>query len=208
MKTLDKGKDKIKEICQALRAETIEPAKQEAERLIQAAQEEREQILAAAKLEAEAIIEETHKKAQQQKRVLEASLSQGCKQAVGALREEVEKKLFNAELNQLVQGGTSGPMLIAKLITAVVQGIEKMGISADLSALIPEAVSAQEVNDVLSDGICKKLRGGSVELGSFSGGAKVRMNDKNLTIDISDKALQSLLAEYVRKDFRAKIFGA
>lgn len=207
MKTLEKGQDKIKRICDELRRETLEPAQHEAQRIIQAAEAEAERIVAEANKEADRVMQQAKRAMEQERNVLQSSLSQACKQSVEALRQDIEQRLFSDELGSLVQGGTSGPMLVAKLVTSIVQAIEKEGVSADLTALVPQSVPPQEVNQALGENIRKRLRDHGVQVGRFHGGAQIRLNDKKMTIDISDMALKDLLASYVRKDFRNLIFG-
>ncbi len=48
MKTLDKGKDRVEKIVKVLREETLEPAKEEAQRIIDEAKAEAERIVKAA----------------------------------------------------------------------------------------------------------------------------------------------------------------
>ncbi|MCB1135855.1 MAG: V-type ATP synthase subunit E, partial [Chlamydiia bacterium] len=199
---------KIKQICDVLREETIAPAKEEGQRIVRDAKAEADEIIAKARAEAERLKQEAQKEIQQQQSVAQSSLAQACKQAVQTLRQEVEHRLFNGELNALLESGTSGPMLVAKLVTAMVGAVEREGLSADLSAIVPQSVPAKEVNEVLGESICKKLRGGGVELGRFHGGAKLKLHDKRMTIEITDQALKELLASYVRKDFRQMIFSA
>ena len=75
-----------------------------------------------------------------------------------------------------------------------------------MSAIIPQSVSAKEVNRFLGEGILNRLKEKSVELGEFAGGAQVKLHDKKMTIDITDKSLMELLSGYVRKDFRKLLF--
>lgn len=53
MKSLETGKDKIQKICDALKKETLEPAKQEAREVIENARLQAAEIVTAAKKEAE-----------------------------------------------------------------------------------------------------------------------------------------------------------
>ena len=59
MKTLDKGKDKIKQICDVLREETIAPAKEEGQRIVRDAKAEADEIIAKARAGRIEIGEET-----------------------------------------------------------------------------------------------------------------------------------------------------
>lgn len=207
MKTLDKGQDKIKKISELLRHEVLEPAKDEAKKIIEGAQAHALEIIADAKKEAHRIIEEGRKIAEQEKNVVHSALSQAGKQSIEALRQDIEHHLFSDQLHTVLNEGTANPKVIAALIDAVIKAIEKEGIGADLMAYIPKSVSVKEVNQLLLEETLKKLKSQTVELGGFTGGARVRLLDKNLTIDVSEEALKELLAKYVRKDFRKLLFG-
>lgn len=207
MKSLDKGKEKLDKICKVLREETLEPAKEEARRIVAEAEKEAEQIRKAAEKAAEELIQKARDKGQQERNVIETSLRQAGKQALEALRQDVEGKLFNTELNHLVKEGAKDSQLVAKLIASIVSALEKEGSRADLTALVPASVPAKEVNAFLGDAVVSRLREGGVAVGNFSGGAQVRLNAEKMTIDVSDQALKELLSQYVRKDFRKLLFG-
>jgi V/A-type H+-transporting ATPase subunit E len=90
----------------------------------------------------------------------------------------------------------------------MIQAIEKDGISTDFSALIPKVASVQELNALLGKSVLERLKEGSVVVGDFAGGAKLKLHDKKMTIDISDSALKELFSRYLRKDFRKLLFGS
>ena len=103
--------------------------------------------------------------------------------------------------------GTQDPHVLAELISAIVKGIEKEGLDANLEVLIPSTVSAKVVNQTLVKGIAEKLKEKSVKIGEFEGGAEVKIVDQNITIDMTDDALKALVASFVRDDFRSAFFG-
>jgi V/A-type H+-transporting ATPase subunit E len=208
MKQLEKGQDKIDKICEILKKETLEPAQRQAQDIIDEALEKAERIVADADKQAERIIGQARLLTEQERNVFQSSLSQAAKQSVEALRQSVEHKLFNEELTKVVDETTADPKIIAKLIDCIVQAIGKEGVDTDLTAVIPKQVSAESVNRLLIEGILKRLKDQSVTVGTFAGGAQVKLLGKKMTIDISDKALKELLAGYVRKDFRKLIFNA
>lgn len=207
MKTLDQGKDKVAQICDALRRETLEPAKQEAKEIVSAASEEADRIVKEAEKEAAAIVERGREDLKKERSVFASSLEQGAKQSLQALRQDIENKLFSDEVHTLVGSGASEPKVVSSLVKAIVEALEKEGLAADLTAVVPKSVSAKSVLEDLGGAIAKKLGSGAVEVGNFTGGAQVRLEGKKMTIDITDGALKELLAGYVRKDFRAAIFG-
>ena len=143
----------------------------------------------------------------QEKKVFQTSLAQAARQGIEYLRQDIENKLFNPELDKQIASAASDPKLIAEIIAALVKAVEKHGPSGDLIAYIPKSISPQAVNALLLNEVVKKLKNGKVEIGNFKGGAQLKLVDKRMTIDMSDEALQELLSMFVRKDFRKFIFG-
>lgn len=207
MKGTESGRDKVKKICDVLRRETLEPAEVEAEQIIRSAKEKADQIIATAHKEAENLQLEARQEIERQKNVFQSSLDQACKQAVDALKQSIEEKLFNQELARLMTKHTQDPKILAQLVSTVVRGIEKEGIETDLSVYIPASVPARSVNRLLAHEIIEKLKEKSVLIGPLTGGIEVKLRKENITIEISDTALKELVANYIRKDFRELIFG-
>jgi V/A-type H+/Na+-transporting ATPase subunit E len=207
MKGTETGKDKVKKICDILRRETLEPALSEAEQIIRSAKEQAEEIVLSGRKAAEKMKEEAGQDIERQKNVFQSSLGQACKQALESLKQNIEEKLFNQELGRLLTKQTVDPKVLVDLITAVVRGIEKDGIDANLSVYIPASVPARSVNQLLAREILEKLKEKSVLVGPLTGGIEVKLHNENITVDISDVALKELVANYIRKDFREMIFG-
>lgn len=208
MKGMEIGKDKVKKICDILRRETLDPAISEAEQIVRSAKEQAEQIIAFGSKEVERLKEEAHLDIERQKNIFQSSLNQACKQAISALKQNIEEKLFNQELSRMVTQHTSDPKVLAHLIEAIVKGIEKDGVDGPLSVNIPASVPASSVNKLLAQGVLEKLKEKGVLIGSMTGGFEVKMHKDNITIDVSDAALKELIANYIRKDFREMIFSA
>ena len=193
MKSLEKGQDKIQEICQILRQDTLEPAKREAEEIINAAKQRATEIIALAEKDIEKMKGEAHTAIEQERNVFNSSLEQASRQGLESFRQVIENQLFDKELGSYLETATSDPKVIAQLINTIVQALEKQGLDADLTALIPKNVPAAEVNKLLSAGIAKKLREGGVVLGQFGGGTQIKLHGKKITIDVTDDALKELL---------------
>lgn len=205
-KKLEKGSDKVSQICTILRDEAIEPAKREAAGIIDEAKTQAKHIIHNAEKHAEKIIADARQGIEQERNIFQSSLSQAGKQVLEVLKQSIEHQLFNDQLESVVQRHAADPQVIAKIINAICNAVEKHGLSTDIEAIIPKLVSAQEVNTLLLDGIIKRLKDGSVVLGDFSGGAQVKFLDRKMMIDLTDKTLKELLANYIRKDFRKLIF--
>lgn len=207
-KALESGDVKIQEICDILRKETLEPAKIEAEKIISDAKNQAQEILLKAEKEGEKLIQDGHARLDQEKRIFESALKQSARLAFESLKQSIEEKLFNTELSDLVVSASSKPQAVADLIEAIVTALEKEGTQTNLAALVPKTVSASEVSKLLGSEALKKLKEGTITLGDFDGGAKIKVVNKKVTLDISDDVLKKLLADYVRKDFRNLIFQA
>ncbi|MBB64014.1 MAG: V-type ATP synthase subunit E [Waddliaceae bacterium] len=206
MKTLEKGKDKIQQICDVLRKDTIEPAQQEAKGLIEQAHADARKIIDEAREEAENMIRAARSTIEQERSVFESSLSQAARQSKETLRQEVEK-IFNQQLSEKVTSASADSSVVAKVLSSVVEAVSRDGLSADLVAVIPSSVSQEEVLSLMSAGTAEKLQAGGINLGGVSGGAQLQLRDRKITIDLSDQALNELLASFVRKDLRKYLFA-
>ena len=207
MKSVDTGKDKVKKICEVLKRETLDPAKKEADLIIHQAREDAAKIIEDAKREAQKIHSDAKKKIEEERNVFESSINLACRKSLSTLKQDIEEKLFDPELSKWIGKAAQDPHVIAELISAIVKGIEKEGIDADLQALIPSTVSSKTVNQELLKGIVERLKEKSVLIGEFQGGAEVKIVDQNITIDITDEALKALVASFVRDDFRSVVFS-
>ncbi|MDP1836616.1 MAG: V-type ATP synthase subunit E [Chlamydiales bacterium] len=206
MKTLEKGGEKIQKICEALRTETLEPAKGDAKKIVEDAQAERERIIRQAEQEAKALIAQARKQVEQERRVFDTSLSQAAKQGIESFKQNIEHQLFNQQLAEMIEKSSATPKVVASLLEAIVTALKTDGLDADLEGVVAKNVNPAEVNALLAQGILEKLKSG-VRVGDFAGGAQVRVKDKKITIDISDQALGELLSGYLREDFRKLFFA-
>lgn len=206
-KEVSTGSEKIKKICDVLRRETLEPAKQQAEEIILEAKQQAEAMLKEAREAIEKLHVEARQEIEHQRNIFQSSLYQACKQAIESLKQNIEEKLLNQQLTQLFAQGMQAPEVIANLISAVIAALERDGVEANLSAYIPAAVPARTINEMLGKQIVNKLKEKSVLIGSLTGGVEIKLQDHNITIDISDAAIKELVANYIRKDFRALFFG-
>lgn len=208
MRSLEKGQDKIQKICDKLRHETLEPAEQEAQRILEEARKKADAIRAEAEFHAEQLLKQARGQIEQERNVFHSALQQAAKQMVEGLRQEIEHKLFNEELQNILEKQLADPKMIAELINGVVKAIEKEGLATDLTAVIPRLISPDDVNTLLIENVRKRLKGKPLEIGAFAGGAQVKLHGKKMTIDLSDQAIKELLAQYIRKDFRKLIFSS
>jgi len=206
MRSLEKGQEKIQNICDKLRRETLEPAEKEALRIVEEATKKAEAIKAEGERQVEQRMKQARGQIEQERNVFHSTLKQAAKQAVEWLRQEIEHRFFNEELQHLLEKEMSYPKLIAELITGIIKALEKDGLRTDLTAVIPRLVSSNEVNALLIEEIQHRLKEKPLNIGNFAGGAQVKLVGKKMTIDLTDQAIKELLANSMQKDFRQLMF--
>ena len=205
---MEAGKEKVKKICDLLRKETLEPAQAEAEKILEEAHAEAGRLVEEGRQESEAMLKEARKEIEREQEIFQTSLNQAARQSLEFLKQQIEEKLFNAQLKTVIEGQTKDPKVLSKITTAVVKAIEKEGIGANLSVFIPASVAPEKVNELLASSIVNRLKEKGVLLASIGGGIEVKLIDENITIDLSAETLRELLASYIRKDFRELFFAS
>lgn len=199
--------DRLQKICDVLKKETLEPAQRKAEEIVVEAEKKAEEIIATARRQADQIELEAKNRIEQERKITQAALQHAGRQSLETLRQEIEQNLFNSTLADIVADETNKPQVIVKLIEAIVGAIQKNGLTQDLDVIVPDAVTPSEINSILMQHISDNLRNKSVSIGNINGGVQVKMREKQMTIDISDRALVDYLQRYLRKDFRQRLFG-
>ncbi len=207
MKGLETGKDKIQKICDALRTETLEPAKQEAREIVENAHLAASEIVQEAKKRAEVEVRKAENEIKEMKKIFESSLAMACRQGIERLKQSVEEKLFNHELFDMVATEMGDPKTIAHILDAFLRTLDEKGIDDDLVAVIPKSISPRSISSLLASRAAERLKKGGISLGDFAGGAQIQMKGRKITIDITDTALRELIAQYIRRDFRDLVFS-
>jgi V/A-type H+-transporting ATPase subunit E len=202
MKAIDSGSDKIKKICEVLRTQTLEPAKEEAGRLVIDAKTECARLLKEAKQEADRLIETAKLKIEEEKTVMKASLALASRQAVEKLKQDLESQFFHPELTLLLQRKMGESKWVAALLENLVAAVKKEGLSNEIQAVIASSIDKEAVAAELGTAFLNTLKEQSLTLGSFAGGVEVKLLDARLTIDVTEETIKNLLVEYLREDFR------
>ncbi len=207
MKQLQESQDKIQKICDTIKQQTIEPAKQEAKEILENAHMKAEEIKNQAQKEAGQMTDRAKREIEKQKKLLKTSLALASKQVIDVLKQQIEEKFFAENLSGLVEKQMADPKTIARLIEAVIQALEKEGTNTNLTAYIAKDVKVEEVSRFLARDVIDKLKDKKVLSGDFLGGAKIVLRDKKITLDVSGQEIKELISGYIRKDFRELIFS-
>lgn len=206
MRSLETGKDKIQKICDAIRKETLEPAKQEAREIVENAHLQAAEIIREAEKKGSTMKKEAEGEIEEKKRIFEASLHLSCRQGIEMLKQKIEQELFNRELADQVKKEMSSPQIIVELIQSFMRSLEEQGIEEDFEVVIPKEIPPRAINTLLADKVLERLKGQSVVLGDLQGGVQIRMKGRGITIDISDAVVRDLIARYIRRDLRDLVF--
>jgi V/A-type H+/Na+-transporting ATPase subunit E len=207
MKPLDKGKDRLKKICDVLIEQTLKPAEEQAQDLVRKAEETVAKMKKEAEQEIEVLRERSRQEREKMETAFKASLKQAWNQTIETLKQTILNQLFREELQYLTAHSLKEKDVIAKIISALISCLEKEGIQGDLSVAISSQISPREINEYLSAQILQRLREKSVLLSSIPGGVIVKLHDEKVTLDFSENALNELMESFLRKDFRDFIFG-
>lgn len=204
---VESGRDKVKQICEVLRKETLEPAIDEAKKVLEDAKAKAAEIVAEAKDKAAKLIADAEADIEKKYGVFKASLNQGARQSVEWLKQEIEERLLNQNLSAMIAKATSSPQVLADMVSAVVKAVSEEGLDTDLSVIIPSAVEPKQVNELIGKDLIEKLKEKSVIVGPQKGGVEMKLHKDKITIDLTDSALVELMTRYIRKDFHKYFFA-
>jgi len=205
MADLESGSDKVKKICDILKKETLDPAQAEAQKILSEAHTEKERILSEAKAQASDKLKECQAEIERERTHFQTAMKMAKEQAVATLQEQVVKELFRPTLKESVKEGLSDPSLIAKIITALVTAIEKEGTHSDLTAAISESISKEALLSHLQEKVVARLK--EIKSVPLEGGASVKIEDDNISLEMTLDAVESLLMTYIQEDIRDFLYG-
>ena len=206
MTELEKADIRIQEICDKIRTETLDPAKDTATAIIEKAEKEAESIIANAKRKAEEIQQELRASLEEDRTVFQSTLQQSCKQTLELLKLKVEDQFFNPQLADWVEKNLGDVKAHARLVDVLVEAIQKEGIHADLIALVADRFSIEALNAHISNEVLQSLQKQTAALTNIAAGVQVKLIDKKMVLDISSNALEDIVASLIRKDFREIFF--
>lgn len=204
---MENGEQKIQKICEYIKNETLDPARQQAKEILENAHISAEQIIKKAHAEKDRLLNEAKNEIQRERKVFDSSINLAVRQTLEDLKHKIEEELFSKNLKELVLKTTKDTKIIANIINSIVKTIEKYGIDIDISAYVSKDMDPKSINALLITEVIDKLKENEVVLKEFEGGVKIKLHNTQITIDISDKAIKELIARYVKSDFRQLIYN-
>lgn len=200
------GQQKVQQICDQIRRETLEPALKESQDIVEKAKAQAQQILKEAEEKSKNMLSLCEENIAKQKEVAQGAIEQACSQTLEALKQQIEMQLFNPALDSLFKEQLPDSELIGSLIEAVLSSIKKTGLDSDLSVVLGKDLPVDKIAKFLGNSALSSLKEKELVLGNFQSGIKVVWHNKHVTIDLSDQALKELVAYYVRDEFRSLLF--
>lgn len=207
METLS-NQDKVQKICDTIRRDTLLPAELKAKEILENAEYVAAITIDKARKEAKRLHDEAHIEIAKDRQAFTSSLHIACKQTLDLFKQKIEKKVFHDGLSKIIEETTKKPEIITRCIEAILDALAKEGIEQDLQLIIPKSVPPQDIITMLIQKAVIALESAPIELGSFAGGAKIRIREQHITIDVSDIALKELIAGFLREDFRTLVFSS
>jgi len=148
MKGLESGKDKIQKICDALRKETLEPAKQEAREIVENAHLAASELIHEAKKKAEEVLKKAEREIEEKRKVFESSLALACRQGIEQLKQKIEEELFSRELAEFVEREMGDPKTVAHILNAFLKTMDEQGVDDEFVAVIPKSIPPRSITSV------------------------------------------------------------
>lgn len=205
-----------------LRNDGVAAGQAEAEKLRAEAKADASRILADAKREAEAFQKKARTDTDNYRAAGEEALNTAMRDAVLTMKAGLTDR-FKQDVERLVTKEMADPDLLRQMILEVVgRAAEGASLDGKVQVILPAKVATQEdikqnADDIQSGkltkyvlGLTAKMLRENVELHSsddIQDGIRVRAEDQGVVLDLTDKAVASLLMEHLQPRFRAVLEG-
>lgn len=205
-----------------LRNDGVAAGQAEAEKLRAEAKAEAARIVAEAKREAEELKKKARTETDNYRAAGEEALNTAMRDAVLTMKAGLTDR-FKADVERLVTKEMSDPELLRQMILEVAgRAGEGANLDGKVQVIVPAKVASQEdikqnADDIQSGkltkyvlGLTAKMLRENVELHAADDvqeGIRVRAEDQGVVLDLTDKAVASLLMEHLQPRFRAVLEG-
>lgn len=218
-RTISHGVDAL---IDRLRNDGVAAGQAEAEKLRNEAKAEAARILADAKREADDYQKKARTESDNYREAGEEALNTAMRDAVLTMKAGLTDR-FKKDVERLVTKEMADPDLLKQMILEVVgRAAEGAKLDGKVQVILPTKVATQEdikqnADDIQSGkltkyvlGLTAKMLKENVELHASDDtqeGIRVRAADQGVVLDLSDKAVASLLMEHLQPRFRAVLEG-
>ncbi len=207
----------VQDLIDRIREEGVRQAREEAGRIIDEAERKAAKMLADAREEAQRLRDQAHEEIEAERVAAIEALKLSARDTVLHLESQVFTA-FERFVERLVTKSLCDICFIRSLVLVLAgHAVEEFIEDKDIQILISEAILTGEPDEKLRDigketilGLSSDMLREGVELlpaDDVQGGARVRLVDDKLEIDLTDKAVSKLLSERLLPRFRAILEG-
>ncbi|MGD2076668.1 MAG: hypothetical protein PVG38_17340 [Gammaproteobacteria bacterium] len=212
----------VEGLIERLRYEGVENGRREAERILEEAQRRANEIIDQAELDADQIRQDAQRAVEHLKVSGKEALEVAARDTLITLKTQLTNR-FAQEVKRLVSEQMHSAELLRRLILEVTgQAAEQIGAEDRLKIMLPRDVVGLEslrrdpgelaggeltrfVQALSEDCFRKGVTFG--EMDGKRGGITIRLEDRAMTIDLTDEAVAALLLEHLQPRFRALLEG-
>ncbi|MEQ9695592.1 hypothetical protein [Shimia sp. SDUM112013] len=212
----------VDELIAKLRNDGIAEGRAEADRILAEAEAEAARIVADAKKEATAYLRKAHTEADNYVNAGKEALNTAMRDAVLSMKSELTRR-FAADVQRLVTQEMADPDLLRQLILEVVGSTARQaGLEGKVEVILPEKAATPEdikknADDIQHGKLTKYVLGLTAEMlredvilhvaDDLSEGIRMRSDGDGVLLDLSDKAVGSVLLEHLQPRFQAVLEG-
>ena len=200
------GDERLAAICQMIRNETLDPAKEEAEEIKHAAERDAARLRAEAKQHAERMLHDARTLIREEREAFDASLEQASRQVIGLLKEKVERSLFNPALDHYLTTEFHDEKKTATLLDLLIKQIQSEGLGGDLAIWLGKHLSKEAIIHTLSQEAVHEISKEAISIGDHDYGIILKIVNRHLSIEITPEGLKEMMSAFLRPDFRTFLF--
>jgi V/A-type H+-transporting ATPase subunit E len=198
--------ERLAAICQMIRNETLDPAKEEAEQIKHAAERDAARVRAEAKQHSEHMLHDARTLLREEREAFDASLEQASRQVIALLKEKIEQSLFTPTLDSYLSSEFKDEHKTAALLDLLMQQLDSEGINGDLAVWLGKHLSKEVIVQQLGQEALKKISNEALHIGNHNYGFTLKILNRHLSIEITPEGIKEMLSTFLRPDFRAFLF--
>ena len=199
--------NKLQELTDRIYQEGVARGKKEAEIIIAEAKTESEKIIEEARRKAEAIISKAEQEAQELKKKTLSELRISFRNAMSALKQDVERLIALKVIGEPVSEAFSDKDFLARMIEITTAKLSAGTDNAEMDIFVPEKMS-KEIEKYLKAKMSKVMLPGLVlhPSGSMEKGFEIKPGGKEYKISVTDTDFAGYLKEFLRPKLLELLF--
>jgi len=200
------GDERLAAICQMIRNETLDPAREEAEELRRQAEINADNIIEQAKKKAEKLLAETRDQIEEERVTFQDALKSAARQTLEILKQRIERELFNPQLSEYLEEEFDDEQKTAELISLIIENIRDQGLEGNLSIWIGQKLNKEKVAAHLTKKALSSIPKDGIKVSDHKYGCTVKIIDQHLALEITPESIRDLMTNFLRSDFRSYLF--